>query len=454
MQHITVLNNRDNSDKVIDYTPLIIGQAHGALTSLIDAFNKKDFGYDTTFKTALNIRKFQNTYIKYSGKQSYIDSSGYSIIRGDVARWDIAKVIDCYHQYLDHERQNYDNIFSLDIPFNKKYHLFNTHQNIKDFNHLSLSNSKKLLEEDPLLADKFYFIYQFKTKEHYEIWNKLYNDLELGKFIKNWSLGGMVSLKTMAHISFSPFIGMSFRCFFDYINSVNPNPTFKLHFLGIYQRTDRFQIAFIEKLIQSYLNSYADTLFTYDSINYIRQAQMNKNLEVFDFNNGVINKYSLNELPVELIKRVYVNDIYCDHFCSEIEQRKCDKPLNNTNVFAPLSIYSNVAIDKFFEHIIEQEDMIDLFKDSISVDHVGIKFKKVFKKLRNEKHSIFTTSLTREIIKNLQITFEFHKWYRDKRDKDSLHNLVLGFIKIINIKDMIKQNVDEVVKSYFTPKNV
>lgn len=452
MKHITVLNNKDNSDKKPDYTPLIIGQAYGALTSLIDAFNKKDFGYDTTFRTALNIRKFQDIYIKPSGKQSYIDSSGYSIIKGDVARWDTTKVIDCYHQYLDHERQNYDNIFSLDIPFNKNYPLFNTYHNIEYFNHLSLSKSKKLLEEDPLLADKFYFIYQFKTKEHYEIWNKLYNDLELGKFIKNWSLGGMVSLKSMAKISFSPFIGMSFRCFFDYINSVNPNPTFKLHFLGIYQRTDRFQIAFIEKLIQSYLNGYASTLFTYDSINYIRQAQMNKNLEVFDFNDGIINNYSLNKLPVELIKRIYINDIYYNNFCSEIDRRKSDKPLDNTNVFAPLSIYSNVIIDRFFEHIIEKEDLIYFFKDSISVDHVSIKFKKVFKKLVKEYPLIFTTALTREIVKNLQITFEFHKWYRDKRDKDSLHNLVLGFIKIINIKDMIKLSVDEVVKSYFSPQ--
>ena len=149
---------------------------------------------------------------------------------------------------------------------------------------------------------------------------------------------------------------------------------------------------------------------------------------------------------------LYINDIYYNNVCSEIDRRKSDKPLDNTNVFAPLSIYSNVIIDRFFEHIIEKEDLIDFFKDSISVDHVSIKFKKVFKKLVKEYPLIFTTALTREIIKNLQITFEFHKWYRDKRDKDSLHNLVLGFIKIINIKDMIKLSVDEVVKSYFSPQ--
>lgn len=441
MEHITVLTSTPPpTTNTIDYTSLIVEQSYSTLSSLIDAFKSKEFGYDTTFQTSLKIRKFIEYYIEHSGKKIFIDSSGYSIIKGDVARWDIPKVIDCYHEYVEHEWEVFDYIFSLDIPFNKNFPRFNNYQDIKDANRESLSKSRNLLEQYPALADKFYFIYQFKCKELFHIWDSLWHELELAKIVKNWSLGGMVSLKTMAKISFSPFIGMTFRCLFDYLNSPDPDPVFKLHFLGIYQRVDRFFIAFLEKLIQSYSNGNFSTLFTYDSINYIRQSQMvNKKLTIFEFDSNILNSFTMNDVPDHLLSKVYNTDDYLDGFHSELERVNNGNKADNISVFAPLNICSNINIDRLFEHLIDQENMIYILSNATSVDHVKVVFSALFKKLAVKYPDIFTRIMIKSIITNLQITFEFHRWYRDKRDKGSLDNLVLGFIKIINLKGIIRE---------------
>ena len=43
---------------------------------------------------------------------------------------------------------------------------------------------------------------------------------------------------------------------------------FRLHFLGVKIRSDRFIIALIEQLFALYLKGISKLLFTYDSINY------------------------------------------------------------------------------------------------------------------------------------------------------------------------------------------
>lgn len=447
MQHITVLSNTEHTPTKIDYTPVIVDVADGVLNSLIDGFSTKEFGYDTTYKTAQDIRRVVKKHTKPAGKPIFIDSSGYSIINGDVAPWDTVKVIDCYHEYQVHEFTVYDYIFSLDIPINTKFPLFNTYQNIEDLNRKSLSKSRSMLEQHPLLREKFYFIYQFKCQEHYEIWDRLYNELELGNVVKNWAFGGMVGLKKMAKISFSPFIGMAFRCFYDYLNSTNPKSVFKLHFLGIYHRDNRFMIAFLEKLFNYYLAGhlspgfhYAESVFTYDTINYIRQAQMKKNLEVFDLYEDELIEYTLAETPDGLIDKIYTDDIYKDGFYSELENRKADKDLINTNAFAPLSIYSNIKIDNLFEYIIEAEGMIEIFTSAVTIHQIETEFKRLFKQLKKKYPKIFTNAFVKQTIMNLMIAFEFHRWYKEKGDRESLQNLVKAFIKLIGLKDVIKSN--------------
>ncbi len=439
MEHITVLNNKTQTDKNLDCTPLIVNQTYGVLTSLIDAFSQKDFGYDTTLRTSLKIRNFKKHYIEPIEKPLFIDSSGYSIIVGDVARWDIAKVIGCYHEYLYQERDTFDYIFSLDIPFNLNFPLFNTSKNVYFFNRQSLMRSRDLLIKHPELADKFYYIYQFKCKALYEVWSCLYKELELGKVIKNWAIGGMVGIKRLAKIDISSFIGIIYKILFDYINSKNPNPIFRVHFLGIYQRQERFQIAFIEQLFKSYFNGSVDTLFTYDSINYIRQAQNNATKNIHDFNQGIFGTYSINDMPLDIIQKVYFSDIYQNSFYSQLERKMAGKKVADTNVFAPLNIYSNISIDKLFQHVIIEYNMIDTLKRSISTAHIEVAFNKIFKALQLQYPLIFTKDFSKAIIENLQVTLKFHQWYHNTRDETLLNELILSFIKILGIPDMLKE---------------
>ena len=438
MIYVPVFSKGSGNKNNIDYTNAITNLTRTGLYSLIEAFGSKDFGYDTTYSAARSIKKFQGKCITPNNSQFYIDSSGYSFIKGDVARYDASKLIDCYHSYLDHQREDFDFIFSLDLPINLGSPLYNTKDNVYQFNKKSLAQSKNLLQGDPALANKFFFIYQFRTKEHYEIWDKIYQELELGNVIKNWSLGGMVGLKGLTKITFSPFIAMAFRCFYDYLHSSNPNKKFKLHFLGIYQHPERFHIAFLEKLFAAYLAEYAGTSFSYDSINYIRQAQKLKTFEVFKLEGGeLLSTISLNT-PDEILRHIFQSDQLFKGIKEEIKKRKAGLSLANINSFTPLNVYSNLEIDRFFEFIIDEYSMVDIFMRSTVLQQVDSEFAHIFKKLSKHYPSIFTSQFVRAIKLNLQITFEFHRWYKQQGDLDSLNNLIDAFIKLIGIKDTLK----------------
>jgi hypothetical protein len=438
MIYVPVFSKGSGNKTIIDYTNAITNLTGTGLYSLIEAFGSKDFGYDTTYSAARSIKKFKEKCISPNNSQFYIDSSGYSFIKGDVARYDASKLIDCYHAYLDHQRDDFDYIFSLDLPISLGSPLYNTKDNVYQFNKRSLAQSKKLLQEDSALANKFLFIYQFRTKEHYEIWDKIYKELELGKILKNWSLGGMVGLKGLTKITFSPFIAMAFRSFHDYLHSTNPNKIFKLHFLGIYQHPERFHIAFLEKLFAAYLAEYAGTSFSYDSINYIRQAQKLKTFEVFNLEGGELSSTISLNTPEEILRHIYFTDDLYTGIKEEIEKRKAGLPIANINSFTPLNVYSNLQIDRFFEYIIDEYSMVDIFMRSTVLQQVDSEFTHIFKTLSKKYPKVITSHFVRAIKLNLQITFEFHRWYKQQGDKKSLDNIIDAFIKQIGIKDTLK----------------
>jgi hypothetical protein len=108
-----------------------------------------------------------------------------------------------------------------------------------------------------------------------------YPELELNEIIKYRAIGGMVGLRAIKKIFYSPFTGISFRCLDGYIKAGNFTHDFRLHYLGINIDYDRFQIAFLEELFNRYLKGKSKAIHTYDSINYSRTAQMKvKNLEI------------------------------------------------------------------------------------------------------------------------------------------------------------------------------
>jgi len=184
-----------------------------------------------------------------------IDSGGYEIITGAVPPDLIPLANQRYHFFQQENVNEYDEIFSLDIPFidDSEYDYFNTIGNIYNANKESLSKTIQALQNIPELIDKLYLIDHFKEINQYEIFCKLYDELELKKHVRHRALGGMVSTKDLLKISISIFPFASYRSLHGYMECDNPGDNFKLHYLGINGDYDRFTIAFFDKLFQRYL---------------------------------------------------------------------------------------------------------------------------------------------------------------------------------------------------------
>ena len=251
MEYVHVANKANPISGKADYTTAIVGQVDICLFSLIGGMKQTRFGIDTLIGVAHDIEEFRARYLVPCGKRILIDSGGYSVIVGDVVERDISKFIGCYHEYQSKGREEYDFLMSLDIPLILENQDFNTAQNIYQYNLQSLAATRENLINCPELREKLFFVWQFKTKEHFAIWNRINTELDLNNYVKHRAIGGMVSLREIAQINFSPFIAIAFRCFLDYETSPDPSDEFRLHLLGINIRYDRFIIAFLEKTIYS-----------------------------------------------------------------------------------------------------------------------------------------------------------------------------------------------------------
>ena len=140
--HVTTPNLKKDENEIVE--KVIANYNRSSLISLIPGLSPLDFGYDTIYKTATDIRKYSKKYLKENTGSLFIDSGGYSIIEGKVGPQDTQLTIDSYHIYLQNHINDFDRIFSLDVPINTKYPSFNTKANIYEFNKRSLSASKML----------------------------------------------------------------------------------------------------------------------------------------------------------------------------------------------------------------------------------------------------------------------------------------------------------------------
>jgi hypothetical protein len=426
------------TEKMLDFSPLTIKKSKNLLISIINGLNQKNFGLDTLQYSINDIIFCKNKYLNIPGYKLFIDSGGYSIIVGDVKPSDIQKFIDCYIYYLETQINIYDYIFSLDIPIFLDYPTYNTKSNIFQLNNTSLIKSVEIINKYPELKNKFYFIYQFKVKGQYEVWDKLYSDLELKNHIKCWGIGGMVGLRGILRndpnseeINFSPFTAISFRCLYDYSTSLNMD-IFKLHMLGVYIKYDRFQIIILEKLFKLYLQ-HDKVLLTYDSINYFRTAQLKiKNLETYYIYNGDIIKYDkIWNVPMEVLKLVYDNDESFSSMLLELDRLNSSVNLLNVDTFVPLNVFSNLQVDKFFDDLIIKYEIMNIFLCS-NYEQFNRKLTSILTHFNSKHSNLFTPKLIRCISENLRITYIFHLWWTKDRTKLKLDKLINDFINKIN----------------------
>jgi hypothetical protein len=438
MNFVNVVSSRNLNDQ---YEKMAVNVTKNTLISLISGFHQNEFGLNTLQKVKKQIQNYKQTYIDTTNSKLYVDSGGYSYIVGDIHPRDTYKLIECYHDYLNTEIDNFDRIFSLDIPISLKYNNVNTVKHIYDFNYKSLSLSKRCLLEHPALINKFYLIWQFKLSKQYLIWSKIIDELGLNNIISNRAIGGMVGLKKITNIKFSPFIGISYKLLSDYITAKRFDIPLRIHLLGVYVNHDRLMITILEQLFNSYLKEYNTYChFTYDSINPMRTAQLKvKKLDIFVFENNNINTYILHkDLPDSVLKFIYHYNSY-DDAKLEINNIINGIKLNNIQAFVPAVIFSTIQLDKFFEYIVKKYEIINMFSQTTNLFTIKNQFDSIVNTIKFTQPNIFTQKFITCMNENFKYIYTFHSWFKNKfNDKDELERLVYKTIENINFPFNLK----------------
>jgi hypothetical protein len=326
----------------------------------------------------------------------------------------------------------------LDIPYSLKYRELDG-KKIYELNKRSTTKLLDVIARNTKIKDRVYYVIQFKTAELYNIWNQLIEEFDLNRKIQKRAIGGMVSLRKLTHIKFSPFTEVAYKCLLDYCLEYDDKNCFRLHFLGINLQVDRFHILFLEKLFKEYRPD-CTIIFTYDSVGYIESARKSKDLPIYDLSdtNDIILYQSVDAVPKELIYKIYKDDVAVDFINKEIDRRRNNQQLMDINSFTPLSVYSNLKLDCFFEYIIDRYELIKCFQESFSLTYLNGKFKKITAELSKRYPSVFVQNFINIMCYNLENTAILHNWFMKTRNPKTLNYLINEVIKAIGCDDHLR----------------
>jgi hypothetical protein len=398
------------------------------LISLIDGLRQSSFGLDTLVRTANSIEKLHK---KFEGNKWMIDSGGYSIIVGDVSPRDMSKFLECYMYYLKTFANEYcDYILSLDIPILLKYPEYNTVKFIKEMNYASCSRSKEILDTNKELYNKFIFVWQFKTPKQFQIWCEVYDEIFSKAPIKHFAIGGMVGLRGITGITFSPFIGGCYQIM-NLILEKNMNCEHIIHLLGVYGLHDRFLMGIFDKLFNTYLKGQDSVKITFDTVNHmisglykireLKSVIIGENRVIYDYNHLLINKFHLLIENDNTLKAVQKN----------LQNILDDKKIEDTSVVATLEVIKNQIFNRIMDGAIEHYKIVDLFIESQNYNKFKNKFSPIYLQLEKDFPYIFGNRMNK-IMLNFQYVYAFHDWWKQGRDPKRLKIMMDKFIKMIN----------------------
>ena len=435
MKYVFVGSWKQPKNGMLNYTIPAVNQSENLLISLIDILQKDiTMGADQNFEKEIILTKNQ-----IQNNKLYLDSGGYSIIVGDVPGKDVEKFIDQYHICQNKFTSIYDYIFSLDIPVFLNEPIFNTKTEIKRFNYLSMAKSKINMINNSIIRDKFLFVWQFKIQDQYDIWNDLYDELKMSEVVKYRAIGGMVGLRGITQINFSPFIGPLFRCLLDYIDNGDFSYPFKVHNLGVYIQHDRFFLCFLERIFQRWLSKLYNTdkvELTYDSVNYMRTAQLRaRDLQIYSFRSGThIEIFKHTQVPDSILQQVYTDNNSYIGVKTDIDNCLNDRKLQNIDAFTPLNVYSNVQLDKFFMYLVDKYNLTDKCQNPGG-------WVPELEKIQAAHPNVFSSQRIKCLEQNFEWFHEFKQWFLEYNTKpkytrvdkyNSLNKVMTKFIKAIN----------------------
>ena len=362
-------------------TTLLNQYVDNYLFSLIMGLRQGEFGHNTVIRAAKYIKELRNTL--GLNKRLMIDSGGYSIIVGDVPFKHIKKCIECYNYYLETYCPNdCDFMLSLDIPIFLNEPNNNTANNIYTWNRESIRISKEILEKNENLYNKFIFVWHFKIIKQFNIWRNIYDEFfRDDNKLKNYAIGGLVSLRGITNINFSPFIIPAFKIL-KMILERNGRERSLLHILGVYHKYDRFALMFMDKLFNDvYLkNENPEIELTFDTVNYtisgLYKIREMPTIILDEETNEVVQK-NAHELENEidhLIENEEVRMIIKNELC----KIKTKENMNNPKLVSLLMVVYNQLADKLMMKMIQEENLLELFRETKNPNNFVNQFNGIF----------------------------------------------------------------------------
>jgi len=411
---------------------LIDRYVNNYLFSLIKGLRQNTFGFDTLHRVTEEIKQYRQ--VLDNGRKFFVDSGGYSIIAGDVSPRDVSKFIECYNLFLEKEYNNFDLIMSLDIPIFLKYPEQNTVKTIYEANSRSISNSVKVLEKNPKLFDKFIFVWQFKLLKQYNIWKRIYEEnLADNNNIKNFAVGGLVSLRGITGIKFSPFIAMAYKNL-KIIYDKNLDYTSILHILGVYHLHDRTIMPFLHKLFNRYYlkDRNCKIQVTYDTVNYALSG-LYKLKEQIMFIPEEDGKYTCGYAHnlIDKMHLVVDDKEVLETICRDLNLVVAGKSVEETRMASLLNVITQTTIDKIIDEEIDKNNIVELFLETSNFNSFKNKITPILMSLEKKYPLIFGNRTKKNLI-NFQYCFAFHQWWLNGQKEIELETLMERFIQLIN----------------------
>lgn len=412
---------------------LIDKYVNNYLFSLIGGMRQNQFGYNTLHTITEEIKKYRQ--VLDNGRKFFVDSGGYSIIAGQVSPRDVSKFIECYDMFLERDApDNCDYIFSLDIPIFLKYPQQNNIKTIYEANSRSISSSLKVLEKNPKLFDKFVFVWQFKLLKQYNIWKRIYNENNIESSpIKHFGIGGLVSLRGITGIKFSPFISMAYKCL-KIIHDKNINDTSILHILGVYHLHDRVIMSFLHKLFNRYYlkDKLCKIQVTYDTVNYslsglYKLKEQNMFIPEAD---GTYTCGYAHDL-MDKMHLVIDNPEVLATVCRDLQCVRDGKNVEETRMASLLNVITQTTIDKIIDDEIDKNKIVELFLETSNFNTFKNKISPILRELEYKYPLIFKNRTKKNLI-NFQYVSAFHNWWQTGRNEAELEKLMEKFIQLIS----------------------
>jgi len=363
MQYVHVLDITRIGKGQFDVVPSILIHTNHLLISLYEAFKSNSLRDES-------VTRFYNSAIDMSSMYAslcpkiWVDSGGFSFISGKISVANVDRMIRLYCIFLERYSASFHRIFSLDLPFHGADESFNNSSSVFKANSKSLAASKAVIADSITARERFIYVMQFLRGDSLRIWSRIYKEHGLGDIVQNRAIGGMVGVRKWTKNLASPFVAIAFKAYVDFICSqgVSKSNSFNLHLLGINSTHDRFLIAFLEQLFADYLspNGVIANL-SYDTSRFSAKARRaNKTNSAFIVGTrlGLYYVPGYNNIHPSKLTSVYEDDLI-DIAEENLNKWNNGERVDDTAIFEPINVHSQMAIDKIYYKTIEKYKIID-----------------------------------------------------------------------------------------------